>query len=469
MKEILVLDVLEKCEAKLISGNPNDICDNFKIDTRKIERGDTYVGIKGDKIDGNTLFEEALKKGAKNCILQNIVVSKEIIQKYNNRNIIIVKDTIETIGILAKYKRSLFDIPVIGITGSVGKTSTKDIVASIVAKKFNVLKTIGNFNSNIGLPLTVLGLKEEHTAMVVEMGMNHKGEIAYLSKIANPTIAVITNVGSSHIGNLGSRENILKAKLEILEGLKKDGVLIYNNDNDMLNKNVELFRQYKSINFGIENTSDFMAKDIILSTTSSKFKVEIEKKVQQVEVPVAGKHFVYNSLCAIAVGVNLGIDIKDIIAGIMEFNLTKSRMEVKNLNNGVTLINDSYNASYDSMKSALEFLGSFINNTKIAVLGDMLELGEFSDEFHKKVGELICKNNIDILITVGKHSKKIVEGTYNSKISRENVYNVDNNESALKILKEVIVKNSVILIKASNSMNFIEIYNKLISADLDIK
>lgn len=460
MKEIVVQDVVEKCKGTLLCGNKNDICINFKTDTRKIEKGDTFVGIKGDNFDGNSLFIEALENGAGTCIIENVNVSQDVIQKYNDRNIIKVENTRKTIGMLAKYKRSLFGIPVIGITGSVGKTSTKDIVASIVSKKYNVLKTIGNLNSDVGLPLTILGLKEEHTAMVVEMGMNHKGEISYLSQIANPDIAVITNVGSSHIGNLGSRKNILKAKLEILEGLNKCGVLIYNNDNDMLNENKEMFENTRSVSFGINNISDLMAKNIKLNVSSTEFEVYIGSKVYKVVVPVAGSHFVYNSLCAIAVGLELGIDINKIIEGIKEFSLTKNRMEIKELKDGITLINDSYNASYDSMKAALEYLGS-LKKKKVAVLGDMLELGQYSDEFHEKVGRLVYENNIDVLVTVGSFSKKIVEGAVSAGIDKSNVYNVDNNSKAVDILKDIIKNNTAVLIKASNSMNFIEIYNSL--------
>lgn len=462
MKDITILNVLDKCNGKLVCGDKSAVCDNFKTDTRKIEKGDTFVGIKGENFDGNALYEKALEKGATTCILQDVSVDVEVLKKYQDRNIIIVRDTIETIGKLAKYKRSLFNIPVIGITGSVGKTSTKDIIASVVSKKYNTLKTEGNLNSDIGLPLTLLRLKEGHEAAVIEMGMNHKGEIEYLSNIANPTISVITNIGSSHIGNLGSRENILKAKLEILKGMTEDGTFIYNNDNDMLFNNKELFENYKNFNFGIENKSDIMAENISTTTEKSKFNVIIKDKEYNIEVPVSGKHFVYNSLCAIAVGLSLGIDILEIKSGIKEFSLTKNRMEVNNLKNNIIVINDAYNASYDSMKVALEYLGSFNNKYKIAVLGDMLELGEFSDELHFNVGKSVYENGIDLLITVGNSSKKIAEGAYIMGMSKENVYSVDNNEEAIKLLNEIIVSNSAILLKASNSMKFIEIYNNIL-------
>lgn len=461
MKDIYVIDVIEKCDGILVCGDNNAICDNFKIDTREIKENDTFVGIKGGNFDGNAMYEEAFENGASTCILQGIDIDDNCIEKYKNKNIIIVKDTIKTLGLLAKYKREMFNIPVVGVTGSVGKTSTKDIIASVISKKYNTLKTEGNFNSDIGLPLTILRLKEEHEAAVIEMGMNHQGEIDYLSNIAKPTVSVITNVGTSHIGNLGSRENILKAKLEILNGMKENGVLVYNNDNDMLNNNKDLFKKYKSIGFGIDNDSDVMALNIDIGTNSSSFDVSFNNNKYNINVPVSGKHFVYNALCAICVGREVEIDIKDIIAGINEFSLTKNRMEVDNFKDNITIINDAYNASYDSMKAALEFLGSFKDKYKIAVLGDMLELGEFSNELHLKVGKSVYENNIDLLVTVGDYSKKIAEGACILGMPEENVKSVDNNRDAIKFLEKVITVDSAILLKASNSMKFSEIYNEI--------
>lgn len=461
MKDIYVIDVIEKCGGRLVSGDNNATCDNFKIDTREIKENDTFVGIKGENFDGNAMYEKAFENGASTCILQGIEIDDNCIEKYKNKNIIIVKDTIKALGLLAKYKREMFNIPVVGVTGSVGKTSTKDIIASVISKKYNTLKTEGNFNSDIGLPLTILRLKEEHEAAVIEMGMNHKGEIDYLSNIAEPTVSVITNVGTSHIGNLGSRENILKAKLEILNGMKENGVLVYNNDNDMLNNNKDLFKKYKSIGFGIDNHSDVMALNINIGTNSSSFDVSFNNNKYNINVPVSGKHFVYNALCAICVGREVGIDINDIITGINEFSLTKNRMEVDNFKDNITIINDAYNASYDSMKAALEFLGSFKDKYKIAVLGDMLELGEFSNELHLKVGKSVYENNIDLLVTVGDYSKKIAEGARILGMPEENVKSVDNNSDAIKFLEKVIIGNSAILLKASNSMKFSEIYNEI--------
>ena len=227
-----VKDILNITNGKLIIGNEKLECENFSKDTRTIQKGDIYIGIKGEKFDGSEFWKQALDDGADAVIIENVKISQEEMEKYSNKTIIKVQDTLKALYEIAKYKRSLYDIPVIAITGSVGKTSTKDLIASVVSTKYKTLKTEGNNNNNIGLPLTILKLKD-HEALVIEMGMNHFGEISLLTDIAKPTLAVITNIGTSHIGNLGSRENILKAKLEILEGMEIPKIII-NNDNDLL-------------------------------------------------------------------------------------------------------------------------------------------------------------------------------------------------------------------------------------------
>ena len=232
MKKLLVKDILKVTGGKLVIGDCEEVLENFSKDTRQIKENDTYVAIKGANFDGNKFWKQALEKGAKAVIVQDIDFSKEDLTKYKNKIIIKTKDVLESLYEIAKYKRSLYDIPVVGVTGSVGKTSTKDVIASVLSKKYKTLKTEGNNNNNIGLPFTILNLKD-HEAAVIEMGMNHFNEISLLTKIAKPTISVITNIGTSHIGNLGSRQNILKAKLEILEGMTKP-LLVLNNDNDML-------------------------------------------------------------------------------------------------------------------------------------------------------------------------------------------------------------------------------------------
>lgn len=459
-KDIFVKDILNICNCKLICGNEEEICSNFSKDSREINEGDIYLGIKGERFNGSNFYKEAFEKGAKGCILQDIEISKEEIDKYKDKFIIIVENVVDTLQKIAKYKRSLYDIPVIGITGSVGKTSTKDIIASVMATKYNVLKTQGNFNNEIGLPLTVLKLKE-HDALVLEMGMSAFKEMSLLTDIAKPTTGVVTIIGSSHIGELGSRENILKAKLEILEGLDKNGALIINNDNDLLNLwNKESLDNHKHITYGIENKSILNAKNIHIREDGSSFDVQINGVDYTVDIPVAGKHFIYNSLAAIAVGLENNIEIKKIIEGISKFTLTKSRMEILKKNNNITIINDCYNSSYESVKAALEYLSSLTTSRTIAVLGDVLELGEFSKQMHQKMGEEVINNNIDILVTVGKEAKAIAEVVKNNSKNIE-IYSFDKNQDASNLVKEQMKENDVILVKASNGMHFEEIVNSI--------
>mgnify|MGYP004665562541 CR=1 FL=1 len=460
MKKILVKDILEVTKGKLIIGNENLECENFSKDTRNINEGDIYLAIKGANFDGNIFWKEALEKGASAVIVQDIDFNKEDLEEFRGKTIIKVYDTLNALYSIASFKRSLYNIPIIAVTGSVGKTSTKDIIASVMSKKYKTLKTEGNNNNNLGLPFTILKL-QDHEAAVLEMGMNHLGEIELLSKIAKPTISVITNVGTSHIGNLGSRQNILKAKLEILAGMKNKKLII-NNDNDLLNKwNLENGNEVETITYGIENESEFMAKNIKLFETYSEFICKNNNTQLNVTVPVGGIHFIYNALCAICVGKENGIEYNEIVKGIQEFELTKRRMDIQELANGVKIINDTYNASFESMQATLKYLGTFKQNRKIAVLGDMLELGEFSKELHENVGKEVVKNNIDILICLGKNAKYIVEQAKKSNMDAEKIVYLNDANSVVKYIKDIWTKNDVILFKASNGMRFFDIVDKL--------
>ena len=451
MKSLTVKKILETTGGVLLSGNTNFVCKNFSKDTRTIKQGDTYIGIKGENFDGNTLWKKAIENGAKCVILSGIAISKEELENYKNINIIMVDDSLNALAKIATIKRSLYNIPVIGITGSVGKTSTKDIVANVVAKKYKTLKTMGNNNNNIGLPFTVLRLKDEE-AMVVEMGMNHFGEIRLLTNIAKPNICIITNIGTSHIGNLGSRENILKAKLEILEGCSNPTVII-NNDNDLLHKWYEENKNnYNIYTYGIKNKSDIMAKNITLNEDSSEFDYEDV----HINVPVGGEHFVLNSLCAITVGKILNINNSLVAEGIASFELTKNRMDITE-KNGIKIINDAYNASLESIKASLKYLSNLNNKRKIAVLGDILEAGNYAEQIHKKVGNEVVKNNIDILICSGKNAKYIALQAKADGMDTKKIWYLKDNKAVANKIKEVAESGDVILIKASNGLKFYEI------------
>lgn len=457
MENITVQNILEVTNGKLIYGNKDDVCESFCKNTKEVKFGDIYIGFKGEKFDGSKFYEEALIQGAKGCIINKIDGLQ--IKYIENKFVIQVDDTVEAISQIAKLKREKYNIPVIAITGSVGKTSTKDIIYSVVSQQYKTLKTQGNMNNHIGMPMTILGLKD-HQALVVEMGMNHLGELSKLTNIAKPTIAVITNVGTAHIGNLGSRENILKAKLEILEGLSENGCVVINNDNDLLHKWQNENNVYKVLTYGINNNSIYVAKDIKYNDNSSTYILEKEGiEINKIEVPVGGEAFIYNSLAAISVGTLLNIPILKIKEGIKQFELSKMRLDIQKTEHGYTIINDCYNANYDSMKSAIEYLKKADGKRKIAVLGDMLELGEFSKELHEKVGEVVVENQVDILITVGKEAENIARVAEENGI--QHVYLFNNNTDVIEKLKKILANGDCVLIKASNSMNFKEIVEKI--------
>jgi UDP-N-acetylmuramoyl-tripeptide--D-alanyl-D-alanine ligase len=293
-----IKDIIEATKGKLITGNIEDECNSFCKDTRILKAGEAYIGIKGENFDGNLLWKQAFEKGASTIIVQGIQFTNEEKKEYENKNIIEVENTIKAIADIAKYKRETYgkEFPVIGVTGSVGKTSTKDIIANVVSQKYKTLKTEGNNNNDIGLPFTLFRLND-HEAAVIEMGMNHLNEINKLTQIAQPTISVITNIGTSHIGNLGSRENILKAKLEILEGMDKK-ILVINNDNDLLHDWKEKNNiKNPIITYGIDNVSDYQATNLKYDKDGSHFKLNNDL----VDINVIGKHFIYNSLVAFAI------------------------------------------------------------------------------------------------------------------------------------------------------------------------
>lgn len=446
-----IKSIYENIEIVKIVNEIDGYITNFTNDTRKIKNDGCYLGIKGENNDGNLFYMEAFKNGAKVVILDYYEENKSDLKylEENNKSIIVVQDTTKALGDLARYKRSIFKKDVIAITGSAGKTSTKDIVYSVLKEKYKAYKTCGNKNNHIGLPLTILSMDENTEILVLEMGMNHFGEISYLTSIARPNVAIITNIGTAHIGNLGSRENILKAKLEILKGIDKNGYLIINNDNNLLHEWYLANKdKFNIITIGINNNSDYLATDISVSNNSSTFKV-LNKEYF---VPVSGEHFIYNALMGIAVGNLYHEEYKDIYEGIKTFELSSNRMNIISRESNITIIDDSYNANYDSMSYAIKYLGA-LSGRRIAVLGSMFELGDYTEELHRKIGKLVVDEGIDILVTVGKEANYIYE---EAKEKIEAIH-FDNNSDAIKFLKSIIKEGDYILIKASNSMKFSEI------------
>ena len=453
-KRVLVKDLYRLQEGvELLQGLFTYEFLNCNTNSKTIKEGETFFAIG----KGNDYIKDALEKGASGCVVEKDVCCR-ILEKYPEATFVRVESALKTLQNLAAYKRALYHIPVIAVTGSVGKTSTKDIIASVLSTKYKVLKTEGNFNNHIGLPITIMKL-ERHEALVLEMGMNHFHEIETLTKIARPSIAVITNIGTSHIGNLGSRRNIMKAKLEILKGLQETGTLIINNDCDLLkywNENENTSKLFDVLTYSINENSDIKAENIEMKENETKFDVCYREENIKINLPIFGEPFIYNSLAAIGVASVLRLDAEDVQDALKNFELTKKRMEIKIIE-GVKYINDAYNASYESVKYALEFLSNIDAKRKIAVLGDMFELGGFSEKLHKKVGVDVEKSNIDVLITAGEFSKFIFDEVKNVK---EKVH-LNNKDEVVEKIKEIKQEGDVILLKASNGMKFFEIIDDL--------
>ena len=461
MKKLCVNDILERVNGTVLCG----LCDaefaGACIDSRIVQSDEAYFALKGERTDGTLYCCDAIKNGAKVCFVEsNIFSDEELNNLAQSATIVLVPNVEDALVEIAKVKRSLYDIPVVAITGSVGKTSTKDVIAEVMAQKFNVQKTQGNKNNRLGVPLTIMSLRD-HDALVIEMGMNHLGEIHELTNIAKPTLSVISNIGTSHIGNLGSRENILKAKLEILDGMTNKKVII-NNDNDMLHKwNLE-DENAEKITFGIHEKSIYMASKVKMTEESNEFSVELNSTEYKFTTQKPGEVFILNALSAIAVGMEYGVPIDKIQRAIANAEITKNRLDIEKVN-GVLLIKDYYNASFESIKPSLEYLANLDRGRKIAVLGDIKEVGSFSKEIHEKVGKEVAKNKIDKLITVGEEAKNIVKKAKNEGMSNEDMCSCDSNEQAIEVLKGMLLKGDTVLLKASNSMKFGEIYDEIVN------
>lgn len=455
MQRIAAGDIVKAVKGKLLQGDPGTTVDGVSTDTRTLEPGSLFIPLKGERFDGHQFIEEAVKKGAK-----AVLASREVQLQFEEIAVIMVDDTLEGLHRLAKWYRSLFDVDVVAVTGSTGKTTTKNMIASVLGRQFPALKTRGNYNNQIGLPLTVMQLEERHRVAVVEMGMSGFGEIKSLMDIARPRVSVITNIGTSHIEKLGSRENILRAKMEIFDGMGENPVGVINADDPLLLDGVRNLH-IPVASFGIKQ-GDYRAVDIkSLGEKGSEYTLQAEGKSYRVEVPLPGRHNVYNSLASIAVGRIFGIDFHEIVEGLKSIENEKMRLNIFFAPGGVKVINDAYNASPDSMKSALEVLAEVAKGRKIAVLGDMLEMGSFAEEGHRLVGKHAASNNVDILITVGQDSRFIALGAQEAGMDPQSIYYFENKEEAGDLLDNLVKENDTVLFKGSRGMKMEELVKRI--------
>jgi len=463
MEPITIQEILEAVDGKLLGEeiNLSMTVDRVDTDSRNIHAGSLFIPLQGERFDGHAFINDALESGSAGCLL-----ARERTSYLPGKFYIKVNNTQRALRDLARWYKSRFDIPFIGVTGSVGKTTTKDMVAAVLGEHYKVLKTEGNLNNEIGLPMTLLRLNHSHEICVVEMGMNHAGEIDYLSAIVEPDVAVITNVGDSHIEHLGSRENILKAKCEIFNHMKPGGLAVLNGDDELITT-LQGTLPYKVIWYGKSEGAEYRATELESDGESYlRCKVDTPNNHCNIEIPALGDHMVYPALVAGAIGEYFGMSREEIERGILHFAPTKMRMNILRRQNGITILNDTYNANPQSMRAAINVLADSRSSWKVAVLGDMLELGPFAPGLHSGVGECLGKAGVDCLVAVGEMSAHIAQGARDSGVPV--VYHILDKEEAKPLWEAILRPDCTVLVKASRGMRLEELTAQLMERTQEV-
>ena len=458
MEYLTIKELILASEGQLVSKcNEDTVVNDIVIDSRKANKDNAFVAIVGENLDGHNFINLAINQGCK-TIIKNKNNNVDIENK--EVNVIEVSDTEIALGDIAKFYKNKFKIPFIAVTGSVGKTTTRDMVYSTISAKYNSLKNVGNLNNQFGVPLTLFNLNKEHECAVIEMGMSGFNEIEYLANIVNPQIGIISNIGYSHVEHLGSRDGIFKAKMEIATNFDENSLLIVNGDDDCLKTLKTKDLVYKLRTFGFDKDNDIYCESYEMDEESINFVAVINGKKEEFFIPTVGKHNIYNAMAAILVGLNLNMTIEEIKDGLKNFQCTKNRLDIIKKDK-LTIIDSVYNASIDSMSAALNILGRY-ENRRVAILGDMFEMGEFAEFGHRQVGKAAL-GNIDIMIAIGKDSEFIVKELKENNMNENNLYHFETKEEAIENLDNIIKDDDVILVKASRGMNLekvVEYLNK---------
>ncbi|MGF2614258.1 UDP-N-acetylmuramoyl-tripeptide--D-alanyl-D-alanine ligase [Rossellomorea vietnamensis] len=425
------------------------------IDSRKIEEGQLFIPFKGENVDGHKFVEGAIESGAAASLWE-----KDVPNPPEGLPVIIVEDSLEALQKLSTAYRNELGIKVVGITGSNGKTTTKDMVANLLSLKYKVQKTQGNYNSHIGLPLTILDLEKGTEVAVLEMGMSGFGEIEKLSDIARPDAAIITNIGESHLQDLGSREGIAQAKLEIISGLKEDGLFVYYGEEPLLKERINEDWPFKVETFGGGKENTLYPLEVKTIESGSVFKVNADPHTEIV-LPVLGGHNVMNALASMLIAKEMGIEYKEMPQAFQQLKLTQMRMEMMEGKRGEKILNDAYNASPTSMRAAINLLSELDGySRKILVAGDMLELGPKEEAYHYEVGQEVQKGKIDLVFTFGNLAKQTAKGAA-EKIGEENVFHFDDKQELSNKLKSILHGDEILLFKASRGMKLEEVIEQL--------
>lgn len=441
MKPIKLSEIVSAVDGTLIGEAKEYLITEISTDSRNIKQNCLFVPLVGERFDGHDYIEKAFSEGALAALTAKETAAKG--------TLILVKDTLRALQALAAYYRSLFSVPVIGLTGSVGKTTTKEMTAAVLSQKYHTLKTEGNFNNEIGVPLTVFRMEEAHEAAVIEMGMSGFGEIDRLAAIAKPELAMLTNIGMSHIELLGSQENIYRAKSEILSHIQPNGTVLLNGDDPILRKHKEEIAQ-KAYTVGTDADCDATASNIVSDVSGVRFDFSGLGHEFSVRLTIPGEHNVWNALFACVVGILYGVKDENIVRALEDFRPTNMRMDVIECG-GFTIINDCYNAAPDSMRAALKVLGAYPKK-RIAVLGDMACMGNFSKEEHLRVGKIAAEEKLEELFTVGEQARYIAQGAQEHGMSAEKIHSFQTVEQACEVLAQTMEQNCCILVKASRVM-----------------
>lgn len=453
MKNLTLKNLALVCNGKYVGSKEmeNQEVTCIFTDSRKAEVGGLFVPIKGARVDAHDFIEQVMEKDVLATLSEKDLGEKPF-------PYILVESSLTAVKEIAEFYLKQLQIPVVGITGSVGKTSTKEVIASVLEQKYNTLKTQGNFNNELGLPLTIFRLRDEHEMAVLEMGISDFGEMHRLAKIARPNTCVITNIGLCHLEFLKSRDGILKAKTEIFDYLQPDDHIILNGDDDKL-ITIQETKGVKPVFFGIENYQGIWADEIKAEGLKGiSCRIHAGEESFSVLIPVPGKHSVYNALAATAVGLTYGLTIEEITKGIESLQSVSGRFHIIETSE-YTVIDDCYNANPISMKASLDVLTDALGR-KVAILGDMGELGANEREMHQEVGKYVAEKEIDLLLCVGELSVHM-EAAARAVKSKTEVRHFANKEDLMKELPDILQKGDTVLVKASHFMEFDKIVKKL--------
>ncbi|MGA2316920.1 MAG: UDP-N-acetylmuramoyl-tripeptide--D-alanyl-D-alanine ligase [Thermodesulfobacteriota bacterium] len=450
---LTIEEVLRATGGKLLQGKENAFFQGISTDSRTIAEGELFIALKGSRFDGHHYALGALEKKAGGVLIEEDKVGDIRWNGYRSRAVIAVKDTLDALGDIARDWRCKYGIPVVALTGSNGKTTTKEMMAACLETTFPILKTKGNLNNLIGVPLTLLTLTEKERVVVLEMGMNVPGEIRRLTEIVEPDVGLITNIQKVHLEGIGSLERLKEEKGELFRRMRRDGTILVNQDDPRV---VDLASDYpgQKITFGIEHPAEVMAKEIRLrGAEGTSFTLILEEEMMEIHLRLLGRHFVPNALSAMAVACLFGVEVKQAKEALENFPPFPLRMEVVPLKGGETLINDAYNANPYSMELALETLVEAKGRGRaIAVLGDMLELGNFTKEAHQRIGQKVSELSIDFLLALGEEAPIVVESAIRHGFPMGKVRIVESHSEAISLLKQMIQNGDWILVKGSRRM-----------------